>query len=181
MRSRMVPLLPGRGFLAVAFSAALLASSCAILFPDRTAPKSQSYDVIRPPSPWHKLAVGDDANATDSMKADVAYENPDTGSIISLNSICRKYNKNSLETLTDNLVRGVGERKVVSQKEIDLAGVKALDTVFRGVVDGVPLQLRTVVLIKNECTYDFIHVTIPSREPANARAFDDFLASFHTS
>jgi hypothetical protein len=157
-----------------------LGESCALLFPDRTAPKSQSYNVNPPGPPWQKLSVGDDPNSTDAMKADLAFENPDTGAIISLNSLCRKYGKASLETLTDNLVRGVGERKIVKRKEIELDGAKALDTIFEGVVDGVFLHLRTVVMTKSDCTYDFIHVSIPKREPSSARSFDDFLASFHT-
>ena len=161
----LVLLLPGFG--------------CAVLFPDRTAPKDREYHVTTPSAPWHKLATGDDPNAVDSMKADIAYENPDTGAIISLNSICRKYAKSSLETLTDNLVRGVGDRKMTARKEITLDGETALDSTFDGVVDGVFLQLRTVVMTKNDCTYDFIHVSIPKREPGNSHAFDDFLASFH--
>jgi hypothetical protein len=158
----------------------LLASSCAILFPDRTAPKSHAYNVTPPGAPWHKLAVGGDSNSTDAMRADLAYENPATGAIISLNSICRKYNKASLESLTNNLVRGVGERKEVARAERDIDGAKAMDSLFEGMVDGVLLHLRTIVLIKNDCTYDFIHVSIPNREPGSARDFDDFLASFHT-
>ncbi len=154
---------------------------CALLFPDRTAPKSSSYKITPPGQPWHKLAVGDDPNSTDAMKADMAFENPDTGAIISLNSICRKYNKLSLETLTENLIRGVGERKVVDRKEIDLDGAKALDTLYEGVVDGVFLHLRTIVMIKDDCTFDFIHVSVPKRETGNLHSFDDFLASFHTS
>jgi hypothetical protein len=152
---------------------------CAVLFPDRTAPKDREYQVNAPPTPWHKLATGDDPNALDSMKADVAYENPETGAIISLNSICRKYTKSTLESLTDNLVRGVGDRKMTARKEIVLDGEKALDSTFEGVVDKVFLQLRTVVMTKNDCTYDFIHVSIPKREPGNSHAFDDFLAAFH--
>ena len=169
-----------RSVASIAAAALLLAgSSCALLFPDRTAPKDREYQVNAPPSPWSKLAVSDDPNAVDSMKADRAYENPETGAIISVNSICRKYNKSSLETLTDNLVRGVGERKLVRREEISLDGERALDSTFEGVVDGVFLNLRTVVLIKNDCTYDFIHVSIPKREKGGGRTFDEFLASFH--
>ncbi len=168
-----------RGLIAV-LACAALGPGCALLFPDRTAPKSSSYEVTAPGTPWHRLAVGDDPNATDAMKADVAYENPDTGAIISLNSICRKYNKLSLDQLTENLVRGVGERKQVARKEIKLDDVDALDTLYEGVVDGVFLHLRTVVALKDDCTYDFIHVTVPKREVGHPKAFDDFLASFHT-
>lgn len=157
-----------------------LLSSCALLFPDRTAPKSSSYKVTPPPAPWHKLAVGDDPNATDAMKADTAYENPNTGGIISINSICRKYNKYSLTDLTENLVRGISERKIISQEETTLDNAKGLDSHFSGKVDGVDLHIRTIVLIKNDCTYDFIYVAIPKREPANAKDFDNFLSTFHT-
>ncbi len=176
-------MLPGRGFAGSTLAVAVgffLAQSCAILFPDHTAPKSSSYQVTPPGAPWHKLAVGDDPSATDAMKADMAYENPETGAIISLNSICRKYNKLPLETLTENLVRGVGDRKIIERKEIELGGAKGLDTTFEGVVDGVFLHLRTVVAIQDDCTYDFIHVSVPKREVGHPHAFDDFLASFHT-
>ena len=115
------------------------------------------------------------------MKADVAFENPDTGAIISLNSICRKYNDLSLETLTENLVRGIPDRKQIERKEILVDEAKALDTTFEGNVDGVSLNLRTVTLIKGECTYDFIHVTVPKRQKGRLEFFDTFLKSFHTT
>jgi hypothetical protein len=162
-------------------SSCVLAQGCAVLFPDHTAPKSQSYAVAPPGSPWHKLAVGADPNAADAMKADMAFENPDTGAIISLNSICRKYNDLSLDTLTDNLVRGIPDRKQLERKEITLDDAKALSTIFEGTVDGVSLNLHTVTLIKGDCTYDFIHVTVPKRQRGHPEFFDAFLSSFHTT
>jgi hypothetical protein len=157
-----------------------LAPGCALFFPDRTAPKSSEYEVKSPAPPWNKLAVGADPNATDAMKADMAFENPETGAIISLNSICRKYSKLTLEQLTENLVRGVGGRKLLERRETLLDGAPALDSLFEGTVDGVYLHLRTVVTLKDDCTYDFIHVSVPKREVGHPRAFDEFLASFHT-
>ena len=180
----MVPLLPRKGIFRTLFSAlACLCffQSCAVFFPDRTAPKSSSYHVHPPAPPWHRLAVGDDPNSLDSLKADMAFENPDTGGIISVNSICRKYNKLSLEELTNNLLRGVGERKAISANNLELDGARALDSIFEGIVDGVKLQLRTVVMIKDDCTYDFIHVSVPHREKDGSKTFEAFLASFHTS
>lgn len=156
----------------------VLLHSCAILFPDRTAPKSSEYKVAPPPAPWNKLAVGTDPNALDSMKADLAYENPETGAIISLNSLCRKYTDASLESLTSNLVRGIGKRELLDSKVITLDGAKALDSLYSGEVEKVPLRIRTVVLAKDSCTYDFIYVSIPKRESDSGRAFDQFLASF---
>lgn len=178
MRSRTVPLLPRMGFFLLLGSASILASSCALLFPDRTAPKSANYVVTPPDSPWHKLEVGEDPNSLESLRADLAYENPSTGAIISINSLCRKYNHSTLEALTQNLVRGIDNRKILQMRERTLDKVTALDSLFEGVVDKVPLHIRTVVLIKNSCTYDFIYVVIPSRERDSGLAFDKFLASF---
>ena len=177
-------MLPRKGksrFILVITACFFLTQSCALLFPDRTAPKSQSYTVTPPASPWHKLAVGADPSATDAMKADMAFENPDTGAIISLNSICRKYNDLSLETLTENLVRGVPDRKQIDRKKVTLDGAEGLDTTFEGTVDDVFLHLRTVTMIKGECTYDFIHVTVPKRQKGRPEFFDTFLQSFHTT
>jgi hypothetical protein len=158
----------------------LLFSSCALLFPDRTAPKSQSYLVTPPDAPWTKLNVNKDPNAIESMKADLAFENPETGAIISLNSLCRKYTDASLETLTNNLVRGIGGKKILEQKPVEIDGVPALDSLFSGEMEKVDLHIRTVVLIKDACTYDFIYVSIPKREANSAKTFETFLASFRT-
>lgn len=155
-----------------------LLTSCALLFPDRTAPKSKDYIITPPSSPWHKLATADDPSSVDAMKADIAFENPESGAIISLNSICRKYSPSSLEVLTNNLVRGISNRETLRRAEIELSGAPALDTTFSGLVDNVPLNIRTVVMIKKSCTYDFIYVTVPGKEEKNGPAFETFLASF---
>jgi hypothetical protein len=175
----MVVSFPRTGFIFIGL-AMLQLCGCALLFPDRTAPKSQQYVVTPPATPWHKLATSEDPNSTDAMKADIAYENPESGAIISLNSICRKYSPASLDTLTSNLVRGIPERDTLQRKEIQLAGSPALDTLFSGLVDNVRLHIRTVVLVKNSCSYDFIYVSVPKREEKNGAAFDTFLASFRT-
>lgn len=155
----------------------LALSSCALLFPDRTAPKSLNYNVAPPSEPWHRLeSTADSTNQ--SMRADLAYENPLTGAIISLNSLCRKYTDLSLENLTLNLVRGIGNRQVIEKNNVKIDGADALDTLFSGVVDGVKLNIRTIVLMKNSCTYDFIFVSIPKREGDSKKAFESFLASF---
>lgn len=154
--------------------------SCALLFPDHLSPKSSDYKITPPGKPWTKLAVGNDPDSMESMKADLAFENSKNGSIISLNSLCRKYEKTSLESLTDSLVRGIGRRELVDQKETTLDGAKALDSVFTGVVEKVEVRIRTVVSFRESCTFDFISVSIPKRDHDEDRTFNAFLASFHT-
>ncbi len=158
----------------------LALTGCALLFPDRTAPKSVAYQVQPPATPWNKLLVGEDPNSLDSMKADLAYENPNTGAIISLNSLCRKYTNTTLDSMTNNLVRGIENRMVLDRKEKKIDGADALDTLFEGTVDNVRLNIRTIVLIKNSCTYDFIYVVMPKREADSRSAFDSFVSSFRS-
>lgn len=154
-------------------------SGCALLFPDRTAPKSSSYKITPPGDPWTKLAVTKDPETIETMRADLAYENPESGAIISLNSLCRKYSNASLEILTDNLVRGISGRKLSSRKTLPVDQAEAMDSVFVGKMDGVDLQIRTVVMKKDGCTYDFIHISTLNRMDQTG-TFDTFLASFRT-
>lgn len=173
MRSRMLQLFPWMGLL-------ILLSSCALLFPDRTAPKSSNYHIEPPGAPWQKLALSKDPSTLESMKADLAYENAETGGIISLNSLCRKYTETDLITLTNNLVRGIEKKRILSRKETKIDDAQALDTLFGGEVDNVFLHIRTVVLSKDDCTYDFLYIAVPSKEGVAEKAFESFLASFRT-
>lgn len=156
------------------------ASACSLLFPDRTAPKSASYTIIKPKGDWSKIAVSEATADSDSLRADIAFENKKTGGIISLNSICRKYNRYTLEELTLNLVRGIENKEEVEKMLRKIDGADALDTLFSGIVDKVKVNIRTVVLIKNNCTYDFLHVVVPQKNYALDPEFDRFIESFRT-
>lgn len=168
-------------FLCLAAFLTLTLSGCALLFPDRTAPKSVNYQISPPTNPWQKIMVGDDPNSIDALKADLAYENPQSGAIISMNSLCRKYTDHNLESLTNNLIRGIDERKLLDRKQTKVVDSDALDSTFEGMVDNVRLKIRTVVLIKNSCSYDFIYVSVPQKEQNSHDAFEAFLASFRVN
>jgi len=78
-------------------------------------------------------------------------------------------------------VRGIEDRKLLKQNKVQMDGAEALDSTFQGIVDNVDIQIRTVVLVKNFCTFDFIHVVIPKKaEDKDEASFDHFLASFKT-
>lgn len=168
--------------IALLCSSTVALAACAVLFPDRTAPKNADYAVDTLTTPWVHIPVGADPDSTDSLKADIAYENPKTGSIISINSLCRKYTNSSLEESTTNLVRGINDRQTLRQEKIKVDGADALDSTFSGNVDNVEINIRTVVLIKNHCNFDFIYVVVPKHESAvKDQSFDKFLASFRAN
>lgn len=178
MRSGMKQLTPRMGLIFFLASLSLVQNSCALLFPDRTAPKSAVYTIAIPHSPWKRLPLGESTNSLDSMRADIAYENTENGAVISLNSLCRKYNKESLDALTMNLVRDIDNRKVLSQKKISINNSDALESLFEGIVDKVKVNINTVVLIHGDCTYDFIYVEVPKNGKINTNDFQSFVASF---
>ncbi len=178
MRSRMMLISPRMGPIFLLASILSIFPSCALLFPDRTAPKSASYTVKHPSDPWKKLSVGENPSSVDAMKADLAFENTETGAVISLNSICRKYNDGTLETLTLNLVRGIEQRVTIQQNKIKLKDSDALDSLFEGIVDGVKVRINTIVTIKNQCTFDFIYVEVPKDGKINTKDFQSFVTSF---
>ncbi|MCO5142278.1 MAG: hypothetical protein M9962_04215, partial [Oligoflexia bacterium] len=125
--------------------------------------------------------ANEDLELSDTMKADMAYENPETGAIISLNSICRKYQSSSLESLTNNLVRGIANRKTLETKSVKISNIDALESKFSGVVDGINLTIETVVLKKESCTYDFIFVVATDKVGSSIQEFKNFVASFRVS
>lgn len=151
---------------------------CAILFPDRSAPKSANYSIQPPADPWRSVPVGESPESIEALRADMAFENTRTGAILSLNSVCRKYTAASLEELSRNLVLGIREKKVIRERFFEVDGTRAKDTMLAGEVENAPVQIRTVVMKKNQCTYDFILVSTPERMESSEPAMDSFLASF---
>ena len=159
-------------------AAVTVSSGCSILFPDASAPKSGAYSVTPPGDPWKSIPVGERTDSIDALKADVAYEDTRSGAIISLNSLCRKYTNASLDELSRNLVLGIKDKQVLSERDFELSGAPAKDTVIQGEVENAKVQIRTVVLKKNFCTYDLIFVASPERVQISEKYFDEFIKSF---
>jgi len=176
MLSRKISPLPRMGLTILS----LLVVGCSLVFPDRTAPKSAIYHITKPEKPWVAVPTGESTDTTDALKADMAFENPKTGAILSINSICRKYTKTTLDDLTNNLVRGIEEKKLIEEKQRILDATDAKETLFEGVVDKVKIYLRTVVMLKNGCDYDFMYVTTPQNDAESRVDFEKFITSFKT-
>lgn len=152
--------------------------ACSVVMPDRSAPKSANYQVTPPPQPWIPVPVGKDPDSIEALRADIAYEDPRTGAIISLNSLCRKYWNLTLDEMSKNLVLGIKNTREVDSKYLKIDNGNAKDTTHHGEVDDTPVKIRTVVIKKNRCTYDFIYVSKVNGAEKSESAFDSFLSSF---
>ena len=124
-------------------------SACAIFGnSDPRAEKSKEYKIDFSDTLWTQISPD---------LADLAYLNNATGSIITSNSQCKKYEKSTLDQLADNVVRGSGLEgiEVIEKKETTFSERDAIDMTVQGKIDGIKSFIRLLTLKKNRCVYDF--------------------------
>jgi len=165
--------------LLIAVSATL--SGCGLIFggDQSVDTKSRDYSVLRldklQRSKWRTI---ESRSTPDS--SDVAYENPSTGSIISLNSICRGNEKSSLKELSRALMMGLKKQSSIETREYSISGISALEsTVDAETIDHKTVRIRTVVMRKDRCTYDVMYVSPRENFHRELNVFNDFLKGFH--
>lgn len=108
--------------------------------------------------------------------ADYAVQNPITSSIITANSMCKKYDSTSLKHLTINIMSGVEEPETLEIQTLKFSGREALKTSIKGKLDGVVTYMDIMTVRKNRCVYDFILIS-PSLKTFNKdrSSFERFL------
>lgn len=108
--------------------------------------------------------------------ADYAVQNPVTSSIITANSMCKKYDSTSLKHLTINIMSGVEEPETLHTQTLMFSGREALKTSIKGKLDGVITYMDIMTVRKNRCVYDFILISPSSQSFKKDQAsFERFL------
>ena len=79
--------------------------------------------------------------------------------------------------MSRHLVMGLGERTLLAAGPLLVAGRGGWTQTVEFDRDGVPLRLKTVTLVVNDCTFDWILVASGPFEPAE-QAFDAWWGSF---
>ncbi len=125
--------------------------------------KKGYYQVGELSSDWQRINL---------EKAMIAFYNPQLKSTISTDSFCdQAYNDSSLKSLTQQLFPGLQNLKVIEEKQFQLDGRGALQTLVDAELDGLPVMVNIVVLKKDWCLFDFYLV---SEKSSFARAMSDF-------
>jgi hypothetical protein len=83
-----------------------------------------------------------------------------------------------LPSLVRHLYFGLRQVRQLRQEEVVLDGATGLDTVVTGSVEGTPVQIRSVVIRRNDCLYDILYVAPPDAFPARDVDFDAFLSNW---
>lgn len=129
-----------------------------------------SFKVDAPRSAWSRVSVDD--------SADLAWANDDLAATMHVSGSCDAGLDIPLVSLRQHLLIGFTEREFQREELVPMNGREALDSELTAKLDGVPRNLRLVVLKKNDCVYDFA-VVAPASSYARANAdFDAFLSSF---
>lgn len=144
--------------------------SCALLGnPDPRADKSRDYSIGFADVLWTSISPD---------VADAAYLNNASGSIITSNSQCKKYEKSTLDQLAENIIRGSGIEniEIIEKKPITFSERDALQMIVQGKADGVKTFLNLLTLRKNNCVYDFILVSNSEKSfSKDQKTFERFL------
>lgn len=132
--------------------------------------KNLFYHVGALSSDWRHMAT--------SAKA-IAFHNDNLGATISTDAFCgASFEDLPLKTLTGHLFAGTAKHNVVKENELTLDDRGALRTIATGTVDGVALKFDSVVIKKNNCTFDFIYISPPENYDGGVRGFEVFYNGF---
>jgi len=94
-----------------------------------------------------------------STHPDVRFYHRDLGASIATSALCgTQFEDLPLPKLTQNLLADLAEVSIRRQTTLTLDGREALHTRASAKVDGVPVDLETVVVKKNGCQFDFMSV-----------------------
>lgn len=140
---------------------------------------------------WKKLDPAKTTAQNESVKvqdvsptevSDVAYQSSSTASIISLDSACRLSAdalrpSQDLRSLTDLLLLGITDVTYRSERGMEVQKTPALETTIKGSLNGELMQIRTVVLKRQNCVYDLVYMARPTHFESQLADFSHFVAS----
>jgi hypothetical protein len=105
------------------------------------------YAIGEPGQGWEPIRV---------EQANGAWHSDALGSSLLVNSHCEGVADAPLEGLTSDLMMGMTDRNIESQKTIPFSKREAMETVATAKLDGVPRKLEMFVMKKDGCVYDIV-------------------------
>lgn len=152
----MSTLGPRSSPLAVSMVSVLLIAGCAGKREGRgSASQAPRYTVGRPGPGWTDQSPG---------SADHAWFHRELSATIYTSAACgARYEDGRLEDLSRHLTFGIASGDPLREEHTRLDDRAALIRVWPGALDGIAVQVATVVTKKHDCLYDMLYVAPPSR------------------
>lgn len=98
-------------------------------------------------------------NGKAQENADLVFEKAKSGSLIIVNSNCRKNNLSSLQTLKASVLSGIEKLEIEGEKNITMFDRDGLETFFTGSLDGVKRTMTLTIFQRDFCIYDMILIS----------------------
>jgi hypothetical protein len=121
-----------------------------------------------------EYALGQPGQGWDSIHletANGAWHNDSLNASLLVNSHCSGVADSPLEGLTSDLMMGMTERNIESQKVIPWSKREAMETVATAKLDGVVRKLAMFVMKKDGCVYDIVLDADPAHFEAAQAAY----------
>jgi len=129
-----------------------------------------AYIIGSLPDTWKRIEI---------KGGDLAYWNPQDESTITVNSTCDKNKiKYNLKALSNTLVIGIDDKKLIESSEPNVSGVISLKRIYEGKLSGVPIKISTVVLKKGDCIYDIAYSSARDNFDSWFGEFNEFVSQF---
>jgi hypothetical protein len=111
----------------------------------------------------------------------LAFRDEASEASVLVNARCNKDGDDvPLLALTKHLFMSFTDKDQLEQQLVPMDEREAMHTVLSAKLDGVTKTFDAFVLKKDDCVYDFVCISAPSKFEANRAGFQRFVAGFHT-
>lgn len=129
-----------------------------------------AYTIGGLPETWKRIEI---------EGGDLAFLNQRDNSTITVNSTCNKNKtKYSLKALSNTLLIGIDDKKLIKSSERTVSGEIALQRIYEGNISGVPIKISTVVVKKGDCLYDMSYSSTRDKFDNRFGEFNEFVSRF---
>ncbi len=145
-------------------AAALAAAGCAhgeIRDGVYHAPKGR-YTIEVPAGTWERLDIDG---------ADLALTSSDRSISILTSTLCGRYRRAKLESLSRSLFVGLMDRRVREEETVKLPAGDARRVVVEGRTNGTAVAAEAYTLRESRCLFDFVYLAAPDRFGTGVEAF----------
>jgi hypothetical protein len=159
----------------LAYAALILCFACSLGGPLREdATALNNYSLPSPGAAWTQQDFK-------QSEIDRAYLNGKSSALISVASLCERYDTASLDSLMKSAHAPLRDVEVVQEKEIMLDGRAALVRQVKAKMDGVGVELFSTVVRKDDCIFDFHLQRAGSLASGDILDFENMLKGFRYS
>ena len=135
------------------------------------APKGR-YAIHLPPGTWDRLEIDG---------ADLAIAPADRSVSILTSTLCGRYRRAGLETLSRSLFVGLADRRVREDGPVKLPAGEAYRIVLEGRMNGTAIASEAYTLREARCLFDFVYLAAPDRFGAGVETFRAMMRTLRMS